>query len=184
VRSVTLAALRNAVATSGIDAVYTTARAELENRVARSVQEVLDRYGAGIDVLSVRLLYVHPPEEVHDAFRDVASAQEDKLRTINRANTFAVEKVNESRGEAAAMIEQALGFKEERIRRAEGDAAGYAVRLDAYRQAPELTKFRLRLEAAEAVLPGAPKIVTPGAGDVKDLDMWLFQPFATSSGRR
>ena len=46
----------------------------------------------------MRLLYVHPPEEVHDAFRDVASAQEDKLRTINRAETFAVEKVNQAAG--------------------------------------------------------------------------------------
>jgi HflK protein len=183
VRSITLAAVRAAAATSGIDAVYTTARSGLEQQVARAVQEVLDRSGAGINVLSVHLLYVHPPEEVHDAFRDVASAQEDKLRTINRANTFAVEGVNQSQGEAAAMIEQALGFKEQRIRRAEGDAEAFAIRLDAYKRDPELTKFRLRLEAAEAVLPGAQKIVTPGAADVKNVDMWLFQPF-TTGGRR
>ena len=63
----------------------------------------------------MRLLYVHPPKEVHDAFRDVASAQEDKLRTINRASTFAVEDVNQAEGEAAATIEDALAFKEARI---------------------------------------------------------------------
>jgi len=41
----------------------------------------------------------------------VASAQEDKLRTINLANVFAVEKVNQAMGEAAAMTEGALAFR-------------------------------------------------------------------------
>ena len=52
---------------------------------------------------------------MHDAFRDVASAQEDKLRTINRANIFAVETVNQAKGEAAAMIEQALASRSSRF---------------------------------------------------------------------
>ncbi|MCE3250371.1 MAG: family Cu/Zn efflux transporter [Geminicoccaceae bacterium] len=117
VRSLTLAALRSLVGTSGIDAVYTTERGATEQRVAGRVQDLLDRYGAGIELMSVRLLYVHPPTEVHDAFRDVASAQEDKLRTINRAQTFAVEDVNQAQGEAAALIEEALAFQDERIRR-------------------------------------------------------------------
>ena len=65
-------------------------RGATERQVASRVQALLDRYGAGIELMSVRLLYVHPPTEVHDAFRDVASAQEDKLRTIDRAQTFAV----------------------------------------------------------------------------------------------
>ena len=123
------------------------------------------------------------PDEVHDAFRDVASAQEDKLRTINRANIFAVEKVNQAKGEAAAKVEQALAFQDQRIMHAEGDAAGFQLRLDAYRQAPELTRFRLQLETIEAVLPGVQKIIRPGAGEVKDFDLWLLQPFAPARGR-
>ena len=85
----------------------------MEHQVARTVQASLDKYGAGIEVISVRLLYVHPPGAVHDAFRDVASAQEDKLRMVNRANIFAVEKVNQAKGEAAAMVEQALAAKDQ-----------------------------------------------------------------------
>ncbi len=73
----------------------------VEQQVAQAIQSSLDTARAGIRVLSFHLLYVHAPSEVHDAFRDVASAQEDKLRTINRANTFAVETVNQAKGEAA-----------------------------------------------------------------------------------
>ena len=176
VRSLTLAALRGIVATSSIDAVYTTERGAIEQRVREQVQAHLDDYGAGIGLLSVSLLYVHPPQEVHDAFRDVASAQEDKLRTINRASTFAVEEVNQADGEAAARIEEALGFKEARILRAEGDAAGFGLKIEAYRRAPELTSFRLQLEALEAVMPGVQKFIRPGADDLKDFDLWLLEP--------
>jgi HflK protein len=179
VRSTILAALRGAVATRAIDAVYTTAREEIERETRAAAQSMLDRYQAGIEVLSVSLLYDHPPDEVHDAFRDVASALEDKLRTINLANVFAVEKINQAKGEAAAMTEGALAFKEQRIAGAQADADAFALRLEAYEHAPGLTKFRLQLETLEDVLPGMRKFVRPGSGDVKDFDMWLVQPFGS-----
>ncbi|HLN08727.1 MAG TPA: SO_0444 family Cu/Zn efflux transporter, partial [Xanthobacteraceae bacterium] len=135
VRSTILTALRGVVATHAIDAVYTTAREEIERSTHDVAQEMLDRYQAGIEILSIRLLYVHPPEAVHDAFRDVASAQEDKLRTINLSNVFAVEKINQAKGEAAAMMEGAAAFKEQRITGARSDADAFALRLEAYRQA-------------------------------------------------
>ena len=89
VRSVTRAALRSVVATQRIDALLTNARAEVEARLHELVQARLDGLHAGIALVSVRLVYVHAPQEAHDAERDVASAQEDKQRTINRAKGFA-----------------------------------------------------------------------------------------------
>jgi HflK protein len=183
VRSTTLTALRGVVATHGVDAVLTTGREKLERQVVHTVQAQLDRYGSGIKVVSFRLLYVHPPEAVHDAFRDVASAQEDMLRTINRAGIFAVEKVNEARANAVTLEEQALAAKDRDILDAQGDAAAFALRLDAYRQAPELTRFRLQLETLGAVLPGVEKIIRPGAGEIKDFDLWLLQPPAAGGGQ-
>jgi regulator of protease activity HflC (stomatin/prohibitin superfamily) len=146
----------------------------------RAVQGSLDRARLGVSMVSFHLLYVHPPDEVHDAFRDVASAQEDKLRTINRANIFAVETVNQARGEAAAMVEQSLAFEEQQILRAQGDAASFVLKLNAYRRAPELTQFRLQIETVEATLPGLQKFITPAAGDIKDFDKWLLQPAGTN----
>ena len=139
-----------------------------------TVQRHLDGAGAGIEMVTVRLLYVHPPEEVHGAFRDVASAQ-DKLRTVNRARTFAVEKVQPSRGEAAAMVQEALAVRDEQILQARGEAAGFGLQADAYRAAPDLTTFRLQLEAIEEVLPGTRKIVRSGERDVEQSDLWLLE---------
>ena len=114
-------------------------------------------------MLAVRLLYVHPPDAVHEAFRDVASAQEDKLRTINLANVFAVEKVNQAKGEAAAMTEAAAAFKDQRIAAAAADAEAFALRLDAYRRAPELTKFRLQIETLGRRAAGRAEVRAPGS---------------------
>jgi len=183
VRSTIMAALRSAVATRPIDAVYTTARAEIERETREAAQSTLDRYQAGIEVLAVNLLYDHPPDEVHNAFRDVASALEDKLRTINLANVFAVEKINQAKGEAAAMTEGALASKEQRIAGAQAGADAFALRLEAYKHAPTLTKFRLQLETLEDVLPGMRKFVRPGAGEVKDLDIWLLQPIGPDQSK-
>ena len=183
VRSTILAALRSAVATRAIDAVYTTAREEIERETREAAQSMLDRYQVGIEVLAVSLLYDHPPDEVHNAFRDVASALEDKLRTINLANVFAVEKINQAKGEAAAMTEGALAFKEQRIAGAQAGADAFALRLEAYERAPTLTKFRLQLETLEDVLPGMRKFVRPGAGDVKDFDIWLLQPIGSGQSK-
>ena len=85
--------------------------------------------------------------------------------------------------EAAAAIEQALAFKEQQIKHAQGDAASFLLRLGAYRRAPELTKFRLQVETIEETLPGLQKFVRPGAGEMKDFDMWLLQPVGVGKSK-
>lgn len=182
VRSVTIAALRAVLATMTVDAIYTTKRDEVEQRVVRDVQRLLDAYGIGVRMVGVNLLSVHAPEEVHAAFRDVASAQEDKVLIVNRATTFAQEAVNLAEGDAAAMIESARAFKDEKVLQAEGDALAFTLREKEFRRAPDLTRFRLHLEALEEILPTAQKILRPGSADVKDFDLWLLQPSGGKKG--
>ncbi|WOH54675.1 FtsH protease activity modulator HflK [Bradyrhizobium sp. sBnM-33] len=184
VRSVARAALRSVIATQRIDALLTNARAEVEARLHEFVQARLDGLNAGIALVSVRLVYVHSPQEAHDAERDVASAQEDKLRTINRAKGFAAEEVNDAKGEAAATVEGALAVQEEQVRRARGEALAFSLQVEAFRQAPELAAFRLQLETIEDVLPKVHKLVRPKASAIKDFDLWLLEPPISAGGNR
>jgi len=75
------------------------------------------------------------------------------------------------------MIETARAFKDQKILEAEGDALAFTLREKEYRRAPDLTRFRLHIEALEDVLPTTQKILRPGASDLKDFDLWLLQPF-------
>jgi hypothetical protein len=64
----------------------------------------------------------------------------------------------------------------QQVRYAEGNAASFLLRLGGYRASPELTRFRLQIEALEQTLPGLPKFVRPASRDMRDFDMWLLQP--------
>ena len=178
VRSITLSGLREIVGQMGVDSVLTTERGNIEREVRRILQNALDVYGAGIDVLFVQLLSVDAPREVHTAFRDVASAQEDKIHIINRALTFAEESLNLARGDAANTIQSALAFKEEKILKAQGDAEAFTLRNQAYQVSPELNQFRLYIETMETVLPKVQKTLRPGPPYVKDVDLWMTRPLA------
>ena len=65
------------------------------------------------------------------------------------------------KGEAEAMIRDAEGFKESRIKRAEGDAAKFTNIFKEYRKAKSITEKRLYLETMEKVLPDIEKIIVP-----------------------
>jgi membrane protease subunit HflK len=171
-----VSALRAIVATLPVDAIYSSGRDDVERDARRAVQAKLDAYGTGVRVVGVNVLSVHAPEEVHAAFRDVASAQEDRILIVDRATTFAQEAVNLADGEATAMVESALAFKEERILHAEGDARAFSLRERAYRRSPDLTTFRLHVETLEEVLPRAQKILRPGRKDLREFDLWLLEP--------
>ena len=78
-----------------------------------------------------RLQDVHPPKEVSDAFKDVASAREDKSRIINEAEAYRNELIPKARGLAAEVENQAQAYKETRIRNAEGEANRFLALLKA-----------------------------------------------------
>jgi hypothetical protein len=178
VRSVTLSGLCTVIGQIAVDAVLTTERGKIEQQVQSILQVILDNYEAGIDILFVQLLAVDAPKEVHSAFRDVASAQEDKIHIINRALTFSEESTNLAKGDAENTIQSALAFKEEKIAKAQGDAEAFTLRNQAYQLAPELNQFRIYMETLETTLPKVQKTLRPGPEYVKDVDIWMIRPIA------
>ncbi len=116
------------------------------------MQQILNRYGAGIQVLAVQLQDVHPPKEVIDAFKDVASAREDKSRIINQAEAYRNELLPRARGQAAAVRNEAEAYSATRVRNAEGEASRFdALRVE-YDKAPRVTRQRLYYETMEDIL--------------------------------
>jgi regulator of protease activity HflC (stomatin/prohibitin superfamily) len=116
----------------------------------------LRRTDVGIDVLAIHLADVHPPVDVVEAFRDVASAQEEELMNTLKAEAYLKEQVPLARGHAAANLEAAAGYKASRIDRSQGDAARFLAQLAVPDGADALNRFRLQIETLEAVLPGKP----------------------------
>ena len=124
-------------------------------------------------VAGVQLLESSPPPEVADAFRDVASAREDRNTFINEALAYQNEIVPVARGDAEKAIQAANTYRSEKIARANGEAARFASQQGAYAQAPDVTRVRLYLEAIEKVLPGARKFVLDSAVKMQTTDLWI-----------
>ena len=173
------ARLVEAMAGRSIDLVYTNDRAEVEGWLLERVRNDVDRAGLGVHVLGVRLLDVHAPASVHDAFRDVASAHEDRLTTIHQANEYAVSVVAVARGEAERLIGEADAQAGQRLAQAAGAAAAFRALAAEHRRAPRLTEERLYLESAERVLPGTRKVVRPTGPAAKGYELWLRGKAAT-----
>jgi hypothetical protein len=156
-----------------IDLVYTNDRAEVQDWLLTRVQGDTTSVGLGIDILALRLLDVHAPAQVHDAFRDVASAHEDRLTTIHLANEYAAGIVAVARGEAERVVSDAQARAFERLARAQGDASAFLALSTEHKRAPRLTEDRLYLETAERTLAGARKIVRAPAGSSKGYELWV-----------
>ncbi len=145
-------ALRSTVGNMTIDAVITEERARVQDETRTFLKRLLDEYGSGILVTDVRLQVADPPEEVRDAFQEVVRARADKERLINEAQAYANDVVPRARGEKQQQIENATAFKEQQELLATGDADRFLAILSEYRQAPEVTRERMHIEALEAIL--------------------------------
>lgn len=159
VRMMAEGTLRAIAANYALDVLLTTDRHVLETRWADAVRERLKQVGAGVDILGIHLQDVHPPVEVVDAFRDVASAEEDEVMRVNEADAYAKQAIPLARGNANAQLEQAAGYKTTRVSESDGDAARFVARLTQTGGLP-LTMFRLEMEAIDTVFPGKRIIIT------------------------
>jgi len=159
VRIVGESAIREIVAQLPSGAILVSERQAAESAIKARMQQLLSSYRTGIEVVSVRLQDVHPPLEVVDAFRKVASAFEQKLAMVNQAEAYRNEQIPLARGKAVAQIESAKAYKIRRSIRAIGEAQRFVMLAEVYRNFPEVTKVRLYLEAIEQALAGKPKII-------------------------
>lgn len=158
-------ALRAAVGENTIDYTMTEGRVDVQDRVKRQLQELLDLYGTGLLVTEARLLVVDPPREVREAFHDVVRAWEDRERLIKEAEGYREDVLPKARGQAAEMVQAAEAYRQQRLIRAEGDATRFLSVLKEYRRAEVVTRDRLYLETIDRVLPQAQKFILDAGGE-------------------
>jgi modulator of FtsH protease HflK len=160
VKQVAEAAMREVVGGHTIDSVLTEGKEAVQQECRELMQQILDSYGAGVQVNTVQLQDVQPPTpEVSKYFKDVASAREDKVRSLQEAEAYTNDLLPKARGEAEAIKAGAEGYAQSRVADATGQANRFLSILKEYEQARQVTRERLYLETMEDVLAPAEKIV-------------------------
>ncbi len=121
-KDATEAALRLVVGQRSLAEVLAEERVNLELDTGQKLQEILDGYSTGINIVSVQLQKVEAPAEVQAAFNDVLQARQDKVTATNQAQAYENQVIPEARGRAEQIIQPAEAFKRARIERAQGEA--------------------------------------------------------------
>ncbi|EED28939.1 FtsH protease activity modulator HflK [Borreliella garinii] len=140
--------------------------------VKSSMNEIIDNYNLGIDVVQVQIRNALPPKgKVYEAFEDVNIAIQDKNKYINEGKKEFNQIVPKIKGEALKVIEEARGYKESRINNALADTEIFNAILDAYLKNPDITKERLYNETMKEILENKDNI------ELIDKNLKNFLPF-------
>ncbi len=152
-RNMSEAIMRLVVGDHNINQILTAGREEIQLEAEAMLQQVLDGYNSGIEIRNVILQDVNPPDEVKPSFNEVNEARQEKEKLVNQAWEEYNRIIPRALGQAEQQIREAEGYALRRVNQAQGDADRFLLSWEAYRQAPEVTKKRLYLEALDATLP-------------------------------
>jgi membrane protease subunit HflK len=157
-------ALRHVVGSTGLDGVISTGREEVALGTADKLQNLLDIYRSGINVVKINIEESRPPTEVKAAYDDVIRAREDLERLVNEAQAYSNGIIPEARGEAQRLREEAEGYRSQVVSKSEGEAKRFTKLLTEYKKAPVVTRERLYLDAVEEVMTQSTKILMDAKG--------------------
>lgn len=165
-------AIREVVGNNDMDLIITEGRGVIGSDTKLIMQQILDSYKTGINVVTVNMDEAQPPEEVQGAFEDAIKAREDEQRIINEANAYRNGVVPIARGDAQSLLENAEAYKTRVVKSAQGETSRFNQLLAEYKRAPEVTRERLYLDTMETVLARTPKVMI----DIENGNNLMFLP--------
>lgn len=181
-RDATETATREVVGKNVLDFIITEGRGAISDQIRAKMQELMNQYRTGLEVVGVNITAAKPPDQVKSAFDDAIKAREDNERMKNEAQAYANEVVPKARGAAARVVEDARAYRAKVVAESEGESRRFVALLAEYEKAPQVTRERLYLDAVQDVLSKPAKVLMDdkaGGGSVTYLPLdRLLQPQA------
>ncbi len=144
--------VRRIVGNRYADEVLTVGRVSIADEARTEIQDIVDLYQTGLQIVTVKFQNVNPPKQVEAAFNEVSEAGQEKERMINEAQQAYNQKIPKAIGEARQTITQAEGYATEKVNRAEGEIKRFLDILAEYRKSPEVTRRRMYLDSIETLM--------------------------------
>jgi modulator of FtsH protease HflK len=160
------AAMVRSLGEMGVDRVLSEGREALIKTVARRVQAGLDASHSGLELSSLELTHLAPPQTLAGDFDAVQSAFIDAQTQQSEARAYAERTIPAAQAETDAALQTARGDAGSELAVAKGDANAFRA-LDAqYRSNPAVVRERLYRDAVERAIgaAGAVKWVPPPNG--------------------
>jgi len=171
VRDLSESVMRQEIGDSSVTEAITNRRIELNQTVQKKLQDILDQYGAGVHIDTVKLQDVNYPDKVKISVNEVDEAKQEKEKVINQSKAAYNEVIPKARGEAEQTLRESEGYALARVKKSQGDAARFVDTWTAYKEAKDVTRKRMYLETMREAIPKAGQIFVfePDAGGVLPL---------------
>ncbi len=157
-RDVSESVMRRIVGNSLGSDVLTEKRVQVATSAKIELQKSMDYFDLGIQISTIELQDVTPPEKVKPAFNEVNQAEQERERFINEAEKRRNQVIPRAEGQALQMVAEAQGYAARRVNAAKGEAERFTAVYEAYRDAPDVTRQRMYIEMIDEVLPNVGKI--------------------------
>jgi len=123
------------------------------------IQQALDTYGAGVNLVGVNLADVRLPDPVQSAQRDAVKAAEDRQHARADAEAYRSDIVPKAQSAAQRQLSDAQGYATQTRAAAEGEAQRFTQLAQAYARAPAVTRSRMYIDTMESILAHAHKLI-------------------------
>jgi membrane protease subunit HflK len=154
-------AVREVVGKMKMDLALADERDQIAPRVRTRMQDILDRYKVGVEVVGINLQQsgVRPPEQVQAAFDDVLKAGQERERAKNEAQAYANDVVPRAVGSASRLREESEAYRARIVAQAQGDSQRFRSILTEYQKAPQVTRDRMFIDAMQQVYSNVSKVL-------------------------
>lgn len=166
---------RELIAGLPLDELLTERRDEVQERIREGLQTTLDHHPLGIEVITVRIVDLHPPGAAVHAFRDVSSAKEDRETAIHQARADFERTLPRSRGKAAELLAEAEAAAFRSRQEASGESHAFSDRAAPFGRHREILGHLLWIESMERSLAGRKKLIVPpdlGPSTTRGITYW------------
>ncbi len=172
VKQVAETSIREIVGKAKMDFVLYEGREKIAFDTSALMQQILDRYKAGVLVTNVTMQAVQPPEQVQAAFDDAVKAGQDRERQKNEGQAYANDVVPRARGAASRLLQESEGYRERVVANAQGEASRFSKVLVEYQRAPGVMRDRLYIDAMQQIFASTTKIMV----DTKSNNSMIYLP--------
>lgn len=172
VKAVAESVMRSIIGRNTIVYAQTSGRSAIAQEAKATLQELMDEYNTGVEIVEVTLQNVEPPMLVIDSFRDVERAQADQQRMINEADAYRRNILANASGKASEIVNRAEGERASIIANAEGTTARFLSVYEQYKLAPEVIRKRMYFNSIGKFLGSSDVIlIDKGVGVLPHIDV-------------
>jgi membrane protease subunit HflK len=123
------------------------------------LQQLADRYQLGVQVTSVTMQGVQPPEPVQAAFDEAAKAVQERARLKSEGEAYANEVIPKAKAQAFGLVQDAEAYRSRVVETATGNAARFNAVVTEYAKAPGVTRDRMYIDTMQEIFTSASKVM-------------------------